>query len=564
MINAGLSFAGNDAINLDVAGGNGTHLSNSLKELSKLGVDTVTMSGGNVLSVDLGGFTNADAHDGVTLNQVGFAQGLDVTLDVANLSELNVATAMAGDLAGAGIDNVQINLHHGDGESYEHALDRLLVNHGATLKSDVERLEAADLNVDTLDVGGANVDAAVNINESQAGALINAGLSFASQDSVTLDLSGVMALDGLHVSGTVLNNSLHNIHKLGVDALGNDLTGFGLEGNNLGIDTAKITGIGGLADLSELSSALNQAGISQLEIQSSDFETTRFNFQTGKEEVIGSRLLKAFESSDLVTDGINLKLAINDSSASANQYLNDPKQSDNLALNKIVQHGVDLLPPHLSNDATWRDLIEVLKSSGLGEVEVESKANLHIGDELSAALYESGMLHALPDANIEIDVAANTKLLSTSLKAMADLGVDKVNSAEKVFVKLGVTENELSGIHDLFSAFGLDNADNTTQGQKIFANQAGLVLDQTSAEALGFKYSDAGPPDEARVTDLMQQLSKLGITEVDVVGTNSTEVHVYSMSDGAVAQTLGTPAIVELLGIDDKHQDIFDHEIKKP
>jgi hypothetical protein len=93
-----------------------------------------------------------------------------------------------------------------------------------------------------------------------------------------------------------------------------------------------------------------------------------------------------------------------------------------------------------------------------------------------------------------------------------------------------------------------------------------LVLDQTSAEALGFKYSDVGLPeaaDEARVTDLMQQLSKLGITEVDVVGTNFTGVHVYSMSEGAVAQTTITTT-VDLLGVSNVHEDIFDQEIKKP
>ena len=552
-----MSFADKDTITLDVAGGNGTHLSNSLKELSKLGVDTVTMSGGNVLSVDLGGFTNADAHGGVTLNQVGFG-GLDVTLDVANLSELNVATAMAGDLAGAGVDNVQINLHHGAGESYEHALDRLLVNQGATLKSDVEQLQAAGLNVDTLDVGGANVDAAVNINESQAGALINAGLHFASQDNVTLDLSGFTVVDG-HINGTQFNNSLKHIQSLGVDAAGHEI-------NNLGIDTVNISGIGNVTDLNELTSTLNASGISHLGIHSSDFETTGTN-NSSVNDVIGSHLLKAFEDPDWVTNGVDIKLEIDDSQASANEFLTNAKQSDNLALNKIVQHGVDLLPPQLSNDATWRDLIDVLKSSGLGDVKVESNANLHIGDELSAALYESGMLHALPDANIEIDVRADTRLLSTSLKAMADLGVDKVNySAEKVFVKLGVTENELSGIHDLFSAFGLDNAGKTPQDQKIFANKAGLVLDQTSAEALGFKYSDVGLPDaadEAKVTDLMQQLSKLGITEVDVVGTNSADVHVYSISEGTVAQT-STTTTVELLGTSNVHEDIFDHEIKKP
>ena len=584
LINAGLHFADNDAhINLAVGSGEGTHLSNSLKELSKLGVDTVTSAAGDALSVDLGGFSAAElgATGGVHLSHVGFAQGLDVTLDVANLSQLNVAAGLASDIKGDNISHVQINLADGNNDgNYQDALNRLLsdgsvssnltngkpnangdLQHYSVLKADVNELRDAGLSVNTIDVGGSSVNAAVSINETQAQNLINAGLHFASQDNVSLDLSGFTVVDG-HINGTQFNNSLKHIQSLGVDAAGHEI-------NNLGIDTVNISGIGNVTDLNELTSTLNASGISHLGIHSSDFETTGTN-NSSVNDVIGSHLLKAFEDPDWVTNGVDIKLEIDDRQASANEFLTNAKQSDNLALNKIVQHGIDLLPhegTQLSNDATWHDLVDVLKSSGLGDVEVESNANLHIGDELSAALYESGMLHALPDANIEIDVAANTKLLSTSLKAMADLGVDKVNySAEKVFVKLGVTENELSGIHDLFSAFGLDNAGKTPQDQKIFANKAGLVLDQTSAEALGFKYSDVGLPDaadEAKVTGLMQQLSKLGITEVDVVGTNSAEVHVYSISEGTVAQT-STTTTVELLGTSNVHEDIFDQEIKKP
>ena len=572
LISAGLHFAADDTITLNIGSGDGTHLANSLKDLSKLGVDAVTGADGQVVHVDLGGVGALKA--GVP--GFGFASGLDVTLDVANLNELNAVAGLAGGLKADGIDSVQMNLQHGVNGTYQTALNKLLsdgavssnltngkpnangdLQHYSVLKADVKELRDSGLSVNTIDVGGASVNAAVSINETQAQNLINAGLHFASQDNVSFDLSGFTVVDG-HINGTQFNNSLKHIQSLGVDAAGHEI-------NNLGIDTVNLSGIGNVIDLNELTSTLNASGISHLGIHSRDFETTGTN-NSSVNDVIGSHLLKAFEDPDWVTNGVDIKLEIDDGRASANEFLTNAKQSDNLALNKIVQHGVDLLPPQLSNDATWKDLIDVLKSSGLGDVEVESNANLHIGDELSAALYESGMLHALPDANIEIDVAANTKLLSTSLKAMADLGVDKVNATEKVFVKLGVTESELSGIQDLFSAFGLDSTDKSIQDQKIFANKAGLVLDQASAEALGFKYSEVEQPesaDEAKVTDLMQQLSKLGITEVDVVGTNSTDVHVYSMSEGAVAQTTITTT-VDLLGVSNVHEDIFDQEIKKP
>jgi hypothetical protein len=171
------------------------------------------------------------------------------------------------------------------------------------------------------------------------------------------------------------------------------------------------------------------------------------------------------------------------------------------------------------------------------------------------------MLHALPDANLAIDVAASTKLLSTSLKAMADLGVDKVHADEKVFVKLGVAEGELAGMHDLFSAFGLDTP--ASADHKLFDNNgngAGLVLDQQSAQKLGItadQLSD-GHFSEARVADLVEQLSKLGITEVDVVNNATTQVF-HIESTGVVAQTLPT---VEVLGSDYADGHIFDLDIK--
>jgi uncharacterized protein (DUF2267 family) len=398
LINAGLHFASNDNITFAAdggVGGHGTHLHTSLKELSALGVDTVTMSGsGQVLSVDFGSFTNGDAHpgkneSGVTLNHVAFDKNWDVTLDVANLSQLDVAAQLAGGLKEDGIDNVQINLHHGPAktpteapESFEHALDRLLSNHGATLKADVDRLRQAHLNVTTIDVGGANVDASVSINESQAGALINAGLHFASNDNITLDLSGLAVTDG-HIDGTHLKNTLKNIHSLGVDSSpDHHLT------NNLGIDTIDISGVGNLTNLNDLTHILSQSGISQFGIHSSEFETLNKdpNAHTVN-DMKGSHLLQAFENPDWLTNDVKLKLEIDDTKASAHEFLTNAQQSDNLALNKIIQHGVDLLSKHadFANGATWETLINTLKEAGLGDVEIESKANVHIGDDLTAA-----------------------------------------------------------------------------------------------------------------------------------------------------------------------------------
>ena len=380
--------------------------------------------------------------------------------------------------------------------------------------------------------------------------MIHAGLDFAAADYVTLQTSGVMAADGIHASGTHLKSSLQDLHKLGVDAAGHAI-------NNLGVDVVDVSGIAGLQDLNALTASLKEAGVDHLGLHSTDL------FDQGQE----TNLLAAFESGDWLNQGVDITLEIDAVKApslptAAVQADLDSGLSDNEALNALVLHGMDLLgaQTQLSAGQTWGTLIHALQDSGLGNVEIESKASVHIGDDLSAALYESGMLHALPDANLEIDVAANTKLLSTSLKAMADLGVDKVHANDKVFVKLGVTEGDLADMHDLFSAFGLDN--NTAVDHSLFANNgagAGLLLDEKTAQTLGIT------PDhynEAKVADLVEQLAKLGITEVDVVNADSTDGHVYTLNVGVVAQTAMAAPAVELLGTDHAQGDVFDQDIK--
>ena len=564
LIHDGLHFAAADHITLDA--GHGTHLSNSLKELSKLGVDSVSVTAGGEVSVDLGGLTEGDLSAAGGLHLPTFestsatvhdGSDIKVTLDVANLGELTTAGHLGG-MAAAGIDNVQINL---DDSTHNYQADlNALLNTGLTtvdasgkvvtlLENDVNNVRAGGVHVDTIDVGGSAHIADVHINEAQAHELVQAGLHFAAQDHITMDISGVMAADGVHASGTHLSASLKDLHKLGVDIGGQSI-------NNLGVDTLAVSGIANLQDLSVLTNTLKDAGIDHLGLHSSELVVS------GKD----SSLFKALENSDWIKNGVDVTLEIDDKTLPVTHAPAD--FSNSAALNELVHNGLDLLDKtHLAQNETWGSLIKTLHDAGLGDVNVQSGAvNVHINDDLSAALYESGMLHAVPDAKIEIDAVGNSKLLETSLKAMADLGVDKVHASDKVFVKLGVSETELSSIHDLFSAFGLDSTANADHS--LFDNNgkgAGLVLDQKTAQTFGITGDQV---DEAKVTDLVHQLSKLGITELDVVhvsadgATNSTDV--FHIDQAAVAAPVAqTPIItkVEVLGASDDVSHAFDLDI---
>ena len=430
---------------------------------------------------------------------------------------------------------MQINLADAGVAGYQDDLEKLLSGNSSVgdLKSDLDSLRGHELNVNTIDLGGAH-QASLIITEDQAHQLVQDGLHFAANDYVTLQAGDIMAADGVHASGTHLHTALKDLQKLGVDATGHDT-------NNLGIDALGLTGVSHLQDLNSLTAILKDAGVDSLGLHSSEMVNAQ-----GQE----TDLFKAFESLDWIQNGVDVTLEIDNTvpSAPATSGL-----SDNAALNDLVNHGIQF-----ADGQSWGSLLETLHESGLGRVEVESTANLHIGDDLSAALYEAGMLHALPEANIEIDVAEQVKLLNTSLKAMSDLGVDKVHASDKVYVKLGIAESELAGMHDLFSAFGLDS--NTAAPHTLFDKEkgAGLVLDDTMAKAMGISGDHV---DEAKVADLVKQLSKLGITEVDVVSGNEAahKVDVYHIDVVAQTPVLATP--VELLGVNDDLSHVFDPDI---
>jgi hypothetical protein len=499
----GLSFAADDSISLQAEAGS-THLSTSLKDLQKLGVDAVAVAGAavaDVLHVNLGGGEVL-----TTANVPSFDTDLNVTLGVSNAAELAQIASLGGAaLAGMGIDNVELSL------AGQVELNDLLISAGNTdsgLSFDLAALNNDALTVSTIDMGGSAINSAAHITDADVATLVDAGLHFAANDYISVDASAAQ--------GTHLSASLQELHKLGVDTL------------NLSQHAGDSALMG---DLGDLTRSLKAAGL-DLGLFASDLAAD-------------SALLSKVETFDWVNNGVDFSLHIDTPAAAP-----APQSVDNLL--GFVDNGIDLLNIGLSDDATWGDLIGTLRDAGLGNVEVASQASVSISDDLSAALYESGMLHALPDAAIAIDAGVN-KVLNTSLKAMADLGVDSVNADHKVYVELGIKPEDMATVADLgdlFSAFGLhsDAPDTHLFGE----NGAGLVIDQTTFNNLG----------EANIETLVGQLSKLGFTELDVVGaTKADEMHVYEIN-----VTAQTPVLSEVQVVGSVHDDlahVFDPDILK-
>ncbi|WP_281814366.1 VCBS domain-containing protein [Limnohabitans sp. MORI2] len=530
LLSAGLNFTfdSHDTALLNAsAGAHGTHLSTSLKDLQKLGIDAVTVAAGvGEISVSLGadslgalsatgmpvfGDTNADGSLSLAEDNA-----LKVTLDVADLTQMGQVSALDNHvLSDAGIDAVRLDLI---GSTF----DLSSASEWTNLENALSAVRADSL------------DAIVGIDLNQAADLIGASFahSFAAADTITLDASA-----GGH--GTHLSTSLKDLQRLGVDAVSfdHDVKSIQVDGTdthllsatdipefNSALDVTLNLDKASLPDIGVMSKSLAEAGIDHLGVFSSD--------------VSGADTLSALFGK--LDSGLDITLKVDEAQTWT--------AGDNFAL-----HGIDLLAGfHLDSKATWGDLIQTLHDSGLGHVQLQESANVTIDDDLSAALYESGMLQALPEAAITIQ--ANTALLNTSLKAMADLGVDSVSGEGKLYVELGIKPEDvhtLADMHDLFSAFGLDHGTD----HSLFAQnqQAGLVIDQTTFSSLG----------AVGVQELVGELSKLGFTELDVVGKSQADgAHVYEINVTAQTPVLSQ---VQVLGSADLGDlaHVFDPDILK-
>jgi len=498
MVVDGLHFASADSITVNA---DGTHLSTSLKELQKLGVDAVSVAAGGDTHVglDLGNFSSFDAASFQGLPV--FDNNLDVTLGVNSLDQLTGITSAAVETAlhNAHIDSIQLNV------ADQAAFDSVWSSPANTsaFDNDLTSLRGAGLDVSTLDVGGSFVNAQIHITESQAISLNTAGLHFANNDFVSMDVTAAQ--------GTHLNTSMADLHKLGVDTL-------------------TITDGEHISDLGLMANSLTSYGIAHLGLSSSDISNATIT--------AGSTLAQKVANFDWAHSGIDLAL---DADSNIANFMYD------------LENGIDVFNGQaLSNTAKWGDLIQVLHDSGLGSINLQSTAstnaathNVVVSDELTGALYDAGMLHALPDANITLDVGTN-KVLQTSLKAMLDLGVDSVQTNHKVYVDLGL---DAASAHDMQGLFASFNYDTSVPADGLFGGKAaGLVVDQATFNTMG----------ASDVHTLVQQLSKLGITEIDVLSNANVVTHAYQIT--AQTQVLSQ---VDILGTSSAGTDlaVFDTDI---
>jgi LysM repeat protein len=530
-----LSFAGGDHVTVDVATGH-THLSTSLNGLEKLHIDSV-----NLLAVGGEATIAAGLGEGASLN--GLAQGApsftggSVTLDIA--------ASDAAALTAAGVNTL------GDAQAFTAAgIDHITLDvNGATLESQIAAGTIDGINLGDLAAVSGNFQAGgmahglelqtgagvAHISDTSAATLLADGLSFAGGDHVVMD-----------AHGTHLANSLSDLQKLHVDAvslaIGSDAANHGgihldlfsdanpgsmssvlagglpdfTQAGNVTLDllnTSDITSVGSntlIGDLNLLNNSatvnnLVEHGIDQLAIHEA------LNVTTGNDWMQFDSLTTAHQ--------LNAKLGFEINIAGGS---NQSISLDSALDKEFVTTG------HAPGN--FDDLLKSLSDSGINDFVLE-KGNVEITDGLASALVDSGMIHALPGANLILDAAgdvstvvpgdtlSNIARLSTSLKSMADLGVEDVaaGSAHKVYVDLGLPSTDSNAMRDIHAL--LASLDPVNEAKAIAHDAGGNALGVSivmSSDMMNTISSNGG----FSVQDL-QHLQHLGVTEIAVVGTSS-------------------------------------------
>lgn len=418
MVTEGLHFAASDEVHLGLAatGAEPTHLSASLKDLQKLGVDSIGVAGhaGNV-------FVDVGSGNWGTGALPSFKAGDTVDLMFDN-SQLDDVIAHKADLVGANVDELhttdslgQVSLDitqadallGGDGtfnvgadlgfNTYNTVTLTVENNAGAITHVAGEATALHQMGVDKIDVAGSQVS--VDITDAQAQGLISGGLEFSTDDHINLAAA----------AGTHLHNSLQDLQKLGVDSI--SVIGGGAVTLGLG-DFSKV-------DFNHLPT-----------FHSGDQVTLSVS---GLTEAQGDLLfqhmddLHAANIDTLYVSDSNVLMSLDEFSAVHDNGMQFSTQND-------VTLEVDSDHHHMNGLPALSDL----QQTGIDHLAVANP--IMISDDMARSLTHAGLDFTLnSDVTVSVDAVANGTHLSSTLKDLQHLKVDTVmvSGADHLTVDLG-------------------------------------------------------------------------------------------------------------------------------
>lgn len=459
LLDAGVYLDGPSAATLHVAG---TTLGVSVASLQALGVDSV-VSDGNAVHLALGS---------ANLDMPGFlphfAPGATVTLGFDDAQATGVLTEThLANLKDIGVDQI----HAADGSLVVDAGQvQAVANSGLEfVADDAITLRATNLEFQQLLVNGEwqsgrhidNVDiygaGELQLSDAVAQQLLADGISLINGPDPTNDVINV------HAEGTVLQSSLHDLQKLGLD----------------GKDYVK--GVAGAS----LNLALGD-GVTLHDVAS--HAIPQFNFD--KNDAVELVISESSKAGATLGDIVKLAEAgIDRITTTTSGSVDDLKVAD----------------PTLPNP---NQLDTVKLQDAISQDHGSTTTAFQITDDLAQLLVDVGLIKAADVAPQNVTVRMVDDDSALSFLMMGDLGVDQVQTSGELMVHLGFTPSstDANGLDDLLGALA-KLGDGTT---KVFADAAKVTLDAGS----NVNYDDILGSD-------LTKLKQLGIDEIDTHDSNN-------------------------------------------
>ena len=512
LVHAGLHFANGDTVSVVGAAGH-THLSTTLKGLQDLEVSAVAFTGAvSSISIDAGtGDLGSLAHGALP----HFDSALHVTLDIdpSQLSSSLDLGSVGAAFHAAGIDSIGVagggNLALTVSQAESFSVSGLTFDPATNVTINASAAEATTLADNPFALHGLNVDAIhvtapTAITDVEAVNLIEAGLHFATGDQVALNVGS---------AGTHLSTSLKGLHDLNVNSIAvatgvshielyagdlhnlqaTDIPSFVTAQTNAAVDVTLKVDISEASEVSRLAAALATAGVDHIQFNQPLSSLTTDQQAALNQSLTANHLTATFDGT---FTGAN---AVAEVASGATLTAADTA---------------------LAQSSIYRDLLTSFETSsdthGHGGV-------LQLADGATASLAEAGMLRAYTAETLVVDGRTSGDHLLTTLKDIADIGVDSVKlaaqtSSAPVYIDLGV--HAASDIQTLFQNLDLDGHATGT-GSIFSGNQAvALVLDADAANALS--HTDGA----------LSHLASLGFTEVDVLAAPGTSGSVTTDPSG--------------------------------
>jgi hypothetical protein len=201
------------------------------------------------------------------------------------------------------------------------------------------------------------------------------------------------------------------------------------------------------------------------------------------------------------------------------------------------------------------DLSQALVHSGIANLTLDAGA-IDMSDVLAANLTHAGILRGSTHSQVSITVNPNDDHIYTTLKEMADLHISHLNLGQitEAYVDLGLPNNDslaLANLKSILNELILDsvhpmlqlNGQNNSHLTLLISNDVAAQIEQLG----GIN------------TEMIDQMTQLGINEIDILASAGDATHHQILSQDAVVAQTPVPTIeIKTIGAD-TDATAFDH-----